>query len=152
MFNPDQNTLFYSYFSDRLGYDNDFAWEEARYPGSRNGLTHFRRLEDKILDFDDTYNFHWIFSQVVCELPLQLWPSHVPLWPTKLRAGVQDEKRNQGPGYQLFWGRPFLNLYWQVLIKPGLIVYKGTKSVVEFLVNNYTIVDAGGNRDTKKVY
>ena len=39
----------------------------------------------------------------------------------------------------------------QVLIKPGLIQYKGTKSVVEFLVNNYTIVDAGGNRDTKKV-
>ena len=32
-----------------------------------------------------------------------------------------------------------------------MIVYKGTKSVVEFLVNNYTIVDAGGNRDTKKV-
>ena len=34
-------------FSDRLGYDNDFAWEEARYPGSRNGLTHFRRLDEK---------------------------------------------------------------------------------------------------------
>ena len=32
-----------------------------------------------------------------------------------------------------------------------MIGYKGTKSVVEFLVNNYTIVDAGGNRDTKKV-
>ena len=32
---------------DRLGYDNDFAWEEARYPGSRNGLTHFRRLGEK---------------------------------------------------------------------------------------------------------
>ena len=40
---------------------------------------------------------------------------------------------------------------FQVLIKPGNIIYKGTKSVVEFLVNNYTIVDAGGNRDTKKV-
>ena len=39
----------------------------------------------------------------------------------------------------------------QVLILPGKINYKGTKSVVEFLVNNYTIVDAGGNRDTKKV-
>ena len=38
-----------------------------------------------------------------------------------------------------------------MLIKPGNIIYKGTKSVVEFLVNNYTIVDAGGNRDTKKV-
>ena len=39
----------------------------------------------------------------------------------------------------------------KVLIVPGNIVYKGAKSVVEFIVNNYTMVDAGGNRDTKKV-
>ena len=38
-------------FSDRLGYDNDFAWEEARYPGSRNGLTHFRRFDEENFGF-----------------------------------------------------------------------------------------------------
>ena len=47
-----QTQMFFTCFSsDRLGYDNDFAWEEARYPGSRNGLTHFRRLDDQTLAF-----------------------------------------------------------------------------------------------------
>ena len=74
--NPDQNNfcfampMFCSCFSDRLGYDNDFAWEEARYPGSRNGLTHFRRLDDKTLAL--LFLNYIIILKVVCPVPLQL--------------------------------------------------------------------------------
>jgi hypothetical protein len=44
-----------------------------------------------------------------------------------------------------------INISFQVVIVPGNIEYKGPRNVVEFVVNNWTIVDAGGKRDTKKV-
>ena len=39
----------------------------------------------------------------------------------------------------------------QVLLVPGKIDYKGPPDVVEFVVNDWTIVDTEGKRDTKMV-
>jgi len=101
--------------SDRLPYDNDFPFEEARYPGGKNKLTHYRRW---FAVFPCNYDLRMFpFDQQNCELTF------------KMRNAIKA----------------------QVLIVPGNIVYKGAKSVVEFIVNNYTMVDAGGNRDTKKL-
>ena len=77
------------------------------------------------------------FDQQNCELEF------------KMRNAIKAQVISSARKKLSFWNTQFF--IFQVLIKPGSIVYKGTKSVVEFLVNNYTIVDAGGNRDTKKV-
>ena len=58
---------------DRLGYDNDFAWEEARYPGSRNGLTHFQRFLEENVKPGHHFVFRW-FANFPCNYDLRMFP------------------------------------------------------------------------------